>query len=144
MSPRIGLLAEAGGLIARLYCTLRSLHIFLAPDHLRCLVGFIASRAGYRSLWLCVRRARVFCRAVQSFLLTAERWGGQSRRPCRALSVGEFGIVNDGFVRYCLMGSSFLWSCVAHLASLHNSYSHRTPREGVRSLSGSSVTFDGG
>ena len=30
-------------------------------------------------------------------------------------------------------------SSVAHLVSLHISYSHRTPREGVRSLSGESV-----
>jgi hypothetical protein len=37
------------------------------------------------------------------------------------------------------MGSSLFWSCVAHLVSLHSSYSHRTPREGVRSLSGSIV-----
>jgi len=39
------------------------------------------------------------------------------------------------------MGPSLFWSCVAHLVSLHSSYLHRTPREGVRSLSGFMNTY---
>lgn len=39
------------------------------------------------------------------------------------------------------MGSSLFWSLVAHLVSLHSSYSHRTPCEGARSLSGTIVGY---
>jgi hypothetical protein len=39
------------------------------------------------------------------------------------------------------MGSSLFWSCVAHLVSLHSSYSNRTPRESLRSLSSTKNHF---
>jgi len=58
--------------------------------------------------------------------------------PCQC---ERWTLSNDGAARDCHMGSSLFWSCVAHLVSLHSSYSHRTPREGVRSLSGFMNTY---
>jgi hypothetical protein len=67
-----------------------------------------------------------------SVLPTAGRRGGRSRRPCRALSMGRVRQVTT----FCETATWAHRSSVAHLVSLHSSYSHRTPREGVRSPSG--------
>ena len=132
MSLCIGLLARAGGLIALLCNCCIVLRLLLICD----VESALSLLAAVVSLLGCACDVRAGLVVSCRVFLTAGRRGGQPHRPCRALSVRGVGIVNDGFVRDCHMGSSLFWSCVAHLVSLHSSYSHRTPREGVRFLSG--------
>jgi hypothetical protein len=89
-------------------------------------------RSGRVACWRAVRAGFVVsCRVLP----TAGRRGGQPRRPCQALSMDRIHQV----MPFCETATWAHRSSVAHLVSLHISYSHRTPREGVRSLSGESV-----
>jgi hypothetical protein len=86
-------------------------------------------RSGRVACWRAVCAGFVVsCRVLP----TAGRRGVQPRLPRRALSINRIHHVMTFF-------ETATWahrSSVAHLVSLHIGYSHRTPREGVRSLSG--------
>jgi hypothetical protein len=86
-------------------------------------------RSGRIACWRAVRAGFIVSCSV---LPTAGLRGGRSRRPCRALSMGRVRQVTT----FCETATWAHRSSVAHLVSLHSSYSHRTPREGVRSPSG--------
>jgi hypothetical protein len=134
MSRCFGLSVQAGALIA-LQCTWCLFVPTLA--HLRFRVGVVGvgSRGGGGRDVLpagaqCAVRAGFIVSC--SVLSTAGRRGGRSRRPFGALSMGRVRQVTT----FCETATWAHRSSVAHLVSLHNSYSHRTPREGVRSPSG--------
>jgi hypothetical protein len=120
---------------ARLASLVRVLPI---PAHLRYRVGVVGRVSGGgrggRVLPASVWCAQGFSCFVKGFP-TAERRGRRSRHPCRALSMGRgrqvMTVCETAAWAHRSSGCS-----VAHLVSLHRSYSHRTPREGVRSPSG--------
>jgi len=92
-------------------------------------------RSGRVACWRAVRAGFVISCGD---LPTAARRGGQPRRPCQALSMDR----SHQVMTFC---KTAIWahrSSVAHLVSLRSSYSHRTPREGVRSPSGSHNSYD--
>jgi hypothetical protein len=94
---------------------------------------------GRVACWRAVRAGFVVsCRVLS----TAGRRGGQRqpRRPCRALSMDRIHQV----MTFCETATWAHRSSVAHLVSLHSSYSHRTLREGVRSLSSKEHAIDTG
>ena len=134
MSRCFGLSVQAGAHIA-LQCTWCLFVPTLA--HLRCRVGVVGvggrGRGGRDVLPAgaqCAVRAGFIVSC--SVLPTAGRRGGRSRRRCRALSMGRVRQV----ATFCKTATWAHRSSVAHLVSLHSSYSHRTPREGVRFPSG--------
>jgi hypothetical protein len=91
-------------------------------------------RSGRVAYWRAVRTGFVVsCRVLPM----AGRRGGQPCRLRRALSMDRVHQV----MTFCETATWAHCSSVAHLVSLHSSYSHRTPREGVRSPSGSALAF---
>lgn len=138
MSWCIGLSARACGLIDFVRVRSNSCSsVMSSRRYRRCRCWRLRRRrSGRVACWRAVRAGFVVsCRV----LLAAGRRGGQPRRPCRALLMDRIHQV----MTFCETATRAHCSSAAHLVSLHSRYSHQTPCEGMRSLSGGDVIVEG-
>jgi hypothetical protein len=135
MSLCNGLPARARGLTALLcmLCVFSRLLLIIDDEPAWSLLAAAWAAADGRVA--CSRAMRAGSVVSCRVLLTAGRPGGRPRRPCRAFSMGR----RHQVMTVCETATWAHRSSVAHLVSLHRSYSHRTAREGVRSPSGSAA-----
>jgi hypothetical protein len=131
MSRCNGLSARAGELIT-LQCTLCVfVQLLLVYDVESALSVLTAALAAVGVCCLLARGARRFCRVVQSVT------DGWTARWAATLTMSD--VVDVQCCQLMTVCETATWahrSSVAHLVSLHSSYSFRTPRRGVRAPSG--------